>query len=157
MNNWDLLTASSPAEQQKLLENTGIANSSGVGIALVKSILKKTTSKADVQEWVQNRKNTRIQYLIDNHDPYPHGQRRGTPKNLREKIFARDGHKCQACDEGGTLHCDHIIPYSRGGPTEESNLQTLCATCNLIKRNRIMSLAEVRSAKEARDTQLQEA
>ncbi len=30
---------------------------------------------------------------------------------------------------------DHIIPESKGGKTEESNLQTLCSRCNCSKGN----------------------
>lgn len=35
-----------------------------------------------------------------------------------------------------TLHCDHIIAYSRGGRTTWINLQLLCGPCNLAKRAR---------------------
>lgn len=34
------------------------------------------------------------------------------------------------------LHCDHIVPWSRGGRTTWTNLQLLCARCNLVKGNR---------------------
>lgn len=50
------------------------------------------------------------------------------------------GVRCPGCDrlfcrpsELRRLHGDHIIPYSRGGLTVWSNLQLLCATCNLKK------------------------
>ena len=36
-------------------------------------------------------------------------------------------------EDGVTLHIDHIIPVSKGGTDELSNLQTLCADCNLNK------------------------
>lgn len=51
---------------------------------------------------------------------------------------------CQGC---GTLHRrpaelkrlqgDHIVPWSRGGPTVWSNLQLLCPACNLRKQARM--------------------
>jgi len=59
-----------------------------------------------------------------------------TPK-LRYDVFERDGHRCCSCGanaaSGAVLHCDHIMPVSRGGLSEISNLQTLCSTCNIGK------------------------
>jgi len=60
---------------------------------------------------------------------------------LRYEILHRDGFKCQLCGasmkDGATLHVDHIIPVSKGGKTEKSNLRTLCDRCNIGKKNRI--------------------
>ena len=36
------------------------------------------------------------------------------------------------------LEIDHIIPVSKGGLTEESNLQTLCWKCNRSKSDKIL-------------------
>ncbi len=33
------------------------------------------------------------------------------------------------------LHVDHIIPWSKGGETEEGNLEAKCSKCNLGKGN----------------------
>ncbi len=33
-------------------------------------------------------------------------------------------------------HCDHVLPKTRGGKDEESNLQCLCAACHARKTNR---------------------
>jgi hypothetical protein len=60
---------------------------------------------------------------------------------LRFKILQRDHFRCVACGNspslqlGLILHVDHIEPWSKGGPTEEKNLQTLCEACNLGKSN----------------------
>lgn len=56
-------------------------------------------------------------------------------QKLRWQVFARDKFKCQRCNNVGALelHCDHIIPESKGGKTEIGNLQTLCSRCNLQK------------------------
>ena len=59
----------------------------------------------------------------------------------RFRIFDRDDYKCLACGrtsehEGVILHVDHILPRSKGGTDEDSNLQTLCSECNIGKGNR---------------------
>jgi hypothetical protein len=60
---------------------------------------------------------------------------------VRYEIMHRDGFKCQLCGrsakDGAILHIDHIIPISKGGKTEKSNLRTLCDQCNLGKKDRI--------------------
>lgn len=56
---------------------------------------------------------------------------------LRFLIFQRDHYTCRICGKSKhdkvKLHVDHIIPIAKGGKTIESNLQTLCETCNLGK------------------------
>lgn len=49
----------------------------------------------------------------------------------------RDGWKCILCGtDDDELHADHIIPLSKGGTNEMSNLQTLCVTCHETKTGR---------------------
>ena len=50
--------------------------------------------------------------------------------SLRYDILKRDGFKCNLCgrnpeDDGVKLHVDHIKPFSKGGLTVKSNLQSL--------------------------------
>ena len=58
---------------------------------------------------------------------------------LRWKVLQRDHFTCVGCgmtpalNPGVTLHVDHIVPWSKGGETTFSNLQTLCSRCNLGK------------------------
>lgn len=60
---------------------------------------------------------------------------------LRFKVLARDSFTCQTCGaspakrDNVELHVDHVVPWSKGGLTEESNLQTKCSNCNLGKSN----------------------
>ena len=61
-------------------------------------------------------------------------------KGIRHEVFQRDNYRCLEC--GATpdispLEIDHIIPVSRGGTDEMSNLQTLCYTCNREKSDLI--------------------
>lgn len=58
---------------------------------------------------------------------------------LRWLVMRRDRFRCRVCGrspathEGTVLHVDHIEPWSRGGLSTESNLQTLCEACNIGK------------------------
>ena len=55
-------------------------------------------------------------------------------------ILARDNWTCVSCGRsaktGIILNIDHIVPRSRGGTNDRSNLQTLCWKCNIGKSNR---------------------
>jgi len=66
--------------------------------------------------------------------------KRDVSLKLRDKIFRRDNFKCVYCGRGKSdgvkLHVDHIIPVSKGGSSNEDNLQTLCEECNFGKSNR---------------------
>lgn len=54
---------------------------------------------------------------------------------LRFKIIKRDNFQCTYCGSSDRLEVDHIIPVSRGGSNEESNLTTACFKCNRGKSN----------------------
>ena len=64
------------------------------------------------------------------------------PKGLRYAVLKRDNEQCVKCgaspkkDAGVVLQVDHIIPSSKGGLTEISNLQTLCHRCNQGKKDK---------------------
>ena len=68
-------------------------------------------------------------------------QRRAMTKELREAIKRRDNYTCRLCgnsiyrEPNLLLEIDHIVPVSKGGKTEASNLQTLCWKCNRSKSN----------------------
>ena len=57
---------------------------------------------------------------------------------LREACFTRDNFTCRACGHhdtaGASLQGDHIVPVTKGGKNELSNLQTLCSVCNNVKQ-----------------------
>ncbi|MCX6234457.1 MAG: HNH endonuclease [Bacteroidetes bacterium] len=60
---------------------------------------------------------------------------------LRFNVLKRDNFSCVKCgaspakNPSVVLEIDHIIPWSKDGETEISNLQTLCQNCNLGKSN----------------------
>lgn len=62
---------------------------------------------------------------------------RGNAK--RFKVLMRDGFKCRYCGKSADekeLEVDHIIPRSRGGSSDLSNLVTSCFECNRGKRDK---------------------
>lgn len=58
---------------------------------------------------------------------------------LRQAVFERDEFTCVYCGAKDPLACDHVIPRSRGGRNEMSNLVTACRPCNSSKRDRLLS------------------
>jgi 5-methylcytosine-specific restriction endonuclease McrA len=71
--------------------------------------------------------------------PIARRTRRDVTERQRFRILLRDGFRCLACgasplrESGIQLHVDHIVPWSDGGETVDSNLQTKCSRCNLGK------------------------
>ncbi len=71
-------------------------------------------------------------------------QRALMTSKLRQHILERDNYTCKFC--GNSIHVepnllleiDHIIPVTKGGFTEEGNLQTLCWKCNRSKSNKVV-------------------
>jgi 5-methylcytosine-specific restriction endonuclease McrA len=60
-------------------------------------------------------------------------------KFSRQNIYARDKNQCQYCGRklsSEELTYDHLIPKSRGGKTEWTNIVTCCMDCNRKKGGR---------------------
>jgi hypothetical protein len=80
---------------------------------------------------------------LANHEDGPAGgesatvEREPIPPRLRFQVLQRDAFRCQYCGrsarDGAILHLDHVVPFSKGGPTSEDNLITACERCNLGK------------------------
>lgn len=83
-------------------------------------------------DYIELKKNETINY----HD-YPARRARANSaisnRKLRERIFKRDGYRCQSCNADERLSIDHITPVLEGGTDEDDNLQTLCTKCNSSK------------------------
>lgn len=54
----------------------------------------------------------------------------------RKKVYRRDGYECQNCGAIGgkkgnaELHAHHVVPKSKGGSHDTSNLVTVCKECH---------------------------
>jgi len=65
----------------------------------------------------------------------------------RMNVFFRDGFRCMYCGlsaPASELTLDHVLPRSRGGRTEWSNILTACTACNASKGNRTPEQAGMR-------------
>jgi 5-methylcytosine-specific restriction endonuclease McrA len=70
------------------------------------------------------------------------------PRRFRRQVtntflFARDHYRCQYCGRGSvelkpreSLTRDHVVPLSRGGSNDWTNVVTACSSCNTRKANR---------------------
>ncbi|HET7585834.1 MAG TPA: HNH endonuclease [Gemmatimonadaceae bacterium] len=71
------------------------------------------------------------------------------PRRFRRQVtntflFARDRYRCQYCGRMGaelrgreSLTRDHLVPLSRGGTNDWTNVVTACSACNTRKGNRM--------------------
>jgi 5-methylcytosine-specific restriction endonuclease McrA len=69
----------------------------------------------------------------------------------RRNVFLRDDYTCQYCGdrfEPRHLTCDHIMPKSRGGITEWTNIVTSCVYCNLKKGDKLPQEADMHPRKK---------
>ncbi len=62
------------------------------------------------------------------------------PTAVQQVVLTREGTVCTYCgDTDGPFDFDHILPVSRGGPNDASNLTLACATCNRSKGGKTLS------------------
>ena len=54
----------------------------------------------------------------------------------RNRIYKRDNYECVYCGSSRNLTLDHVIPKSRGGSNNWTNLVTSCQKCNLKKADK---------------------
>ena len=65
-------------------------------------------------------------------------RRKRNPRFSRYNIYLRDKFTCQYCNDQFTtphLTLDHVLPLSKGGKTEWTNIVTACHSCNSDKGN----------------------
>jgi 5-methylcytosine-specific restriction endonuclease McrA len=100
-----------------------------------------------------------ILYTLNKKRTETNGKNKGgvVGKKLRQEILCRDNYTCKNCgkkkndddygDDIVKFHIDHIIPKSKGGTNDKSNLQTLCSSCNLLKREYLFNLKKSKGGK----------
>ena len=63
-------------------------------------------------------------------------------------VAERSGHRCEYCHAPEAIfnlpfEVEHIVPTSRGGADDESNLALACRACNLYKSDQLSGVDEV--------------
>lgn len=102
---------------------------------------EKISHSTDSEDSIRARMDFLLRDLLTKHPSLPltDGQRIFTPQQ-RLAVYRRDSGECQlrvSC--GGEKvrwdmwHCDHRIPWSKGGRTTVENGQVACVACNLAK------------------------
>lgn len=74
-----------------------------------------------------------------------HREKRYMHPKLRAHIWQRDQSRCtyvdaqtgRRCEATHFLEIDHIVPFARGGLTQENNLRLLCRTHNQLRNSQI--------------------
>lgn len=97
-------------------------------------------SSSEISELISHCENKIAEYLDNGKDPWSHrrkssGYIKGT---VRYRILSRAKFRCELCGisaDQKALEVDHIVPRNKGGADDESNLQSLCYSCNAMKRD----------------------
>lgn len=103
---------------------------------LNKDELEEEVSSLMTDESLESSKG--IYYYIFTRDEKYLDIRAFTPRQ-KQIAYERQKGICPVCGdfyEIDEMHADHIIPFSKGGKTEQDNCQVLCRKDNLMKSNR---------------------
>ncbi|GEA89815.1 5-methylcytosine-specific restriction endonuclease McrA [Cellulomonas cellasea] len=68
---------------------------------------------------------------------YVHVPMRKAVAPTRRTVLQRDNHRCAYCG-GGADTVDHVLPRSRGGRHEWTNVVAACSRCNHRKADRLL-------------------
>jgi len=66
-----------------------------------------------------------------------------TIRASRTRIYKRDHYQCVYCGSNKDLTLDHVVPKSKGGGNEWTNLVTSCFKCNLKKGSKTLEEARM--------------
>lgn len=78
-------------------------------------------------------------------------KRKNIPRWVKKAVFSRDKGRCTICSRDLTgliavdqkQHYDHMVPLNLYGVNDPSNIQLLCAECNLKKSGNIIETSDL--------------
>ncbi|MGQ8871155.1 HNH endonuclease [Paenibacillus sp. TSA_86.1] len=76
---------------------------------------------------------------------------RNIQRPVQFRVMKRDNQICRVCGQAvkdEDIEFDHIIPFSKGGSSDEHNIRLLCSTCNKKKSNNFEDEYLVRNSSE---------
>jgi 5-methylcytosine-specific restriction endonuclease McrA len=102
--------------------------------------------EADSDRMVRSERLTLPRPVVIRLTKFIHVPRRFRRQVTNTFLFARDHYRCQYCARHASelhhrqaLTRDHLVPLSRGGTNEWTNVITACSPCNTRKGNRLPS------------------
>jgi 5-methylcytosine-specific restriction endonuclease McrA len=100
--------------------------------------------EADAERLVRSERMSLPRPVVIRLTKFIHVPRRFRRQVTNTFLFARDRYRCQYCGRTGpelkpreALTRDHLIPLSRGGTNDWTNVVTACGPCNTRKANRL--------------------
>src|SRR5256885_8963702 len=100
--------------------------------------------EADADRVVRSERLTLPRPVVIRLTRFVHVPRRFRRQVTNTFLFARDRYRCQYCGRGNAelkhreaLTRDHVIPLSRGGTNDWTNVVTACSSCNTRKANKL--------------------
>jgi 5-methylcytosine-specific restriction endonuclease McrA len=100
--------------------------------------------EADLERVVRSERMALPRPIVIRLTKFIHVPRRFRRQVTNTFLFARDRYRCQYCGRTAVelkpreaLTRDHLIPLSRGGTNDWTNVVTACGPCNTRKANRL--------------------
>jgi hypothetical protein len=108
----------------------------------------KEYRKAYKKEYRRNNKEKIAQYRKDNPDKLRSYKANRKTRQTKAggrfnegqwlRLCKKYHYKCLCCNKRRKLTADHVIPVSKGGTSDISNIQPLCGPCNSKKNNKVI-------------------
>ncbi|MGB3237275.1 MAG: HNH endonuclease [Geitlerinemataceae cyanobacterium] len=108
----------------------------------VRDWIKQANTQQNSQPVKPKSKSAATRQTLSKPQSNPQKRSRYISSSDRVSVLTRDRYRCVFCGRTSQqveLEVDHIIPFSKGGSNDLSNLQTLCFDCNRGKGSRKLS------------------
>lgn len=129
-------------EQRRILEESKTPDDDEIDVEWV-TYIEKTKHATDSRDNIRHRLEFMLRDLLMNVDGIVQkDESRFFTNDQKMAVYRRDGGRCKLklkCD-GAKLswdnwHCDHVVPWSKGGRTVVENGVASCVSCNTAKGN----------------------